>query len=343
MECQTDTYKSPVSFEDLLRSALRWRPDRIILGEVRGVEARTLLDSFNTGHAGSLATIHANSATKALRRFANLVMRSHQQATVEDIEAEIGEAVDFVIHIERQPGRRAVSEVVRLTGYDRRAEQFVSERIFPCLKGSRRVSRIEVVTGVLNSIVQLIVSLPKEARITTRMTSDGAGREVVCFEIVVHESDRGKLIGKGGANMRALRVLLNSAGYLSGARYRGELQGRLGRKPRSKRGLKARRLEPRRNGIMALLEITQSRQVTATIRLEEKTADQVDKYAAFIHASADDVVNHALDYVFSKDRDFQEYLKSAEAGDAVPSLRVRRTPQPAERQEKSLRLKKARA
>ncbi len=94
---------------------------------------------------------------------------------------------------------------------------------------------------------------------------------------------------------------------------------------------------------MALLEITQSRQVTATIRLEEKTADQVDKYAAFIHASADDVVNHALDYVFSKDRDFQEYLKSAEAGDAVPSLRVRRTPQPAERQEESLRLKKARA
>ena len=136
VECQTDTYKSPVSFEDLLRSALRWRPDRIILGEVRGVEARTLLDSFNTGHAGSLATIHANSATKALRRFANLVMRSHQQATVEDIEAEIGEAVDFVIHIERQPGRRAVSEVVRLTGYDRRTEQFLSERVFPCAKGA---------------------------------------------------------------------------------------------------------------------------------------------------------------------------------------------------------------
>jgi pilus assembly protein CpaF len=136
VECQTDTYKSSVPFEDLLRSALRWRPDRIILGEVRGVEARTLLDSFNTGHAGSLATIHANSATKALRRFANLVMRSHQQATVEDIEAEIGEAVDFVIHIERQLGRRAVSEVLRLTGYDRRGEQFLLERIFPCAKGA---------------------------------------------------------------------------------------------------------------------------------------------------------------------------------------------------------------
>jgi pilus assembly protein CpaF len=131
VECQTDTYKSTVSFDDLLKSALRWRPDRIILGEVRGIEARTLLDSFNTGHSGSLATIHANSATKALRRFANLVMRSHQQASLEDVEAEIGEAVDLVVHIERQPGRRAVREVLRLSGYDRRANQFVCERIFP--------------------------------------------------------------------------------------------------------------------------------------------------------------------------------------------------------------------
>ncbi|HEV2396057.1 MAG TPA: ATPase, T2SS/T4P/T4SS family [Candidatus Sulfotelmatobacter sp.] len=135
VECQTDTYKSPVSFDDLLKSALRWRPDRIILGEVRGTEARTLLDSFNTGHAGSLATIHANSATKALRRFANLVMRSHQQATIEDIEAEIGESVDFVVHIARQPGRRAVSEVIRLNGYDRRAQQFVCARVFPSGNG----------------------------------------------------------------------------------------------------------------------------------------------------------------------------------------------------------------
>ena len=94
---------------------------------------------------------------------------------------------------------------------------------------------------------------------------------------------------------------------------------------------------------MALLEITQSRQITATIRLEEKTAAQVDQYAAFIHASADDVLNHALDYVFSKDRDFQDFLKSAEATAVVPSLRVRRVPQPAERQDKPLRLKKVSA
>jgi len=123
-ECQTDTFKARISFDDLLKSALRWRPDRIILGEVRGAEARTLLDSLNTGHTGSLATIHANSAVRALRRFANLVLRSHAQATFEDIEAEIGEAIDYVIHVEREPGCRVVREVLRLSEYDRRSQQF---------------------------------------------------------------------------------------------------------------------------------------------------------------------------------------------------------------------------
>jgi pilus assembly protein CpaF len=127
VECQSDTYKARISYEDLLRSALRWRPDRIILGEVRGTEARTLLDSFNTGHAGSLATIHANSAEKALHRFANLVMRSHAQSTYSDTEAEIGEAVDFVVHIERKPGLRVVREVLAIQGYDRNAKRFIIE------------------------------------------------------------------------------------------------------------------------------------------------------------------------------------------------------------------------
>jgi pilus assembly protein CpaF len=130
VECQTDTFKASVTFDDLLKSALRWRPDRIILGEVRGIEARTLLDSLNTGHTGSLATIHANSAAKALRRFANLVLRSHSQATCEDIEAEIGEAVDYVVHVEREPGRRVVREVLRIVDYDRRNQQFQFESVF---------------------------------------------------------------------------------------------------------------------------------------------------------------------------------------------------------------------
>src|SRR5271155_977011 len=130
VECQTDTFKSNISFDDLLKSSLQWRPDRIILGEVRGIEARTLLDSFNTGHDGSRATIHVNSAARALSRFANLVMRSHEQATLSDVEAEIGEAVEFIIQTERRPGRRVVREVLRLKGYDRRAQKYVIEPVY---------------------------------------------------------------------------------------------------------------------------------------------------------------------------------------------------------------------
>ena len=130
VECQTDTYKNSISFDDLLKSALRWRPDRIILGEVRGVEARTLLDSLNTGHSGSLATIHANSAEKALHRFANLVMRNHAQTTFSDTEAEITEAVDFVVHVERRSGRRVIHEVLAIPGYDRDAKRFQLESVF---------------------------------------------------------------------------------------------------------------------------------------------------------------------------------------------------------------------
>ena len=130
-ECQADAYKSSVNFDDLLRGALRWRPDRIILGEVRGAEARTLLDSLNTGHRGSLATIHADSAAKALRRFATLATRSHQQSRQEELEAEIAECIRLVVHIERQPGRRFVREVIEVLGYDRPTSQFHLQRLYP--------------------------------------------------------------------------------------------------------------------------------------------------------------------------------------------------------------------
>jgi pilus assembly protein CpaF len=129
-ECQTDGTSGQVSFNDLLKAALRWRPDRIILGEVRGDEARTLLDSFNTGHAGSMATIHASSAVKALRRFGELAMRSHQQANRDDIAAEIADSVQFVVQVQRYATGRKVSEVVEVLGYDRTAKTFQFKTLF---------------------------------------------------------------------------------------------------------------------------------------------------------------------------------------------------------------------
>jgi hypothetical protein len=83
---------------------------------------------------------------------------------------------------------------------------------------------------------------------------------------------------------------------------------------------------------MPLLEVVQTRYVSASIRLTDTTALQLDQYAAFIHASADEVIDQALAYVFSKDRDFQEYLRTPEAQRITPTLRVRRPPanEPAE-------------
>jgi len=75
---------------------------------------------------------------------------------------------------------------------------------------------------------------------------------------------------------------------------------------------------------MPLLEVTQTRHLSASIRLTDSTATQVDQYAAFIRASADDVVEQALAYVFGKDRDFQDFLKTPEAQRITPTLRVRR-------------------
>jgi len=79
---------------------------------------------------------------------------------------------------------------------------------------------------------------------------------------------------------------------------------------------------------MPLLEFTQTRHISASIRLVDTTATQVDQYAAFIGACADDVVERALAYVFSKDRDFQDFLKTPQAQKVTPSLRIRRTPAP---------------
>src|SRR4051812_46509082 len=79
---------------------------------------------------------------------------------------------------------------------------------------------------------------------------------------------------------------------------------------------------------MPLLEVVQTRQISASIRLTDTTATQVDQYAAFIRACADDVVEQALTYVFSKDRDFQEFLRTPEARQVASTLRIRKAPAP---------------
>lgn len=113
-EAQLDTHKSEIGFGDLLKAALRHRPDRIIVGEIRGSEARVFLDALNTGHHGSISTIHANGAEDALRRLAHLAMRASGGITLADAEREARTSIDVVVHVEKTSGLRKVREVLHL-------------------------------------------------------------------------------------------------------------------------------------------------------------------------------------------------------------------------------------
>src|SRR6187397_2001220 len=107
-----------VSIRDLLRATLRHRPDRILLGEVRGGEAFDLLQALNTGHSGTLSTIHANSAEQALRRFASCVLQSGVDLPYTAIRHGIGECVQLLVHLDRCQMRRLVTQLVHVRGYD---------------------------------------------------------------------------------------------------------------------------------------------------------------------------------------------------------------------------------
>jgi pilus assembly protein CpaF len=106
-----------VSIRDLLKATLRLRPDRIILGEVRGGEAFDLLAALNTGHSGSLSTIHASSAAEAMSRFATCVLMAGIDLPYRVIRQNIGESLNLVIQLKREPGKRAVAEVLRIKRY----------------------------------------------------------------------------------------------------------------------------------------------------------------------------------------------------------------------------------
>jgi pilus assembly protein CpaF len=107
-----------ITIRDLLKASLRHRPDRIILGEIRGGEAFDLLQLLNTGHSGSFSTVHATSAKQGLARFTSCVLQSGVDLPYRAIKTNVGDSVNVVVHLERRPGRRFVSEVVEIHGYD---------------------------------------------------------------------------------------------------------------------------------------------------------------------------------------------------------------------------------
>jgi pilus assembly protein CpaF len=121
--------RGAVVIRDLVKNALRMRPDRIIVGECRGEEAMDMLQAMNTGHDGSLTTVHANSPRDALRRLEAMVMMSGMEMPLQAIREQIVGAVDFVIHQSRlASGARVITEVIEVVGME--GQRIQSQTLF---------------------------------------------------------------------------------------------------------------------------------------------------------------------------------------------------------------------
>jgi pilus assembly protein CpaF len=119
-----------VAIRDLLRATLRHRPDRIIVGEVRGGEAFDLLQALNTGHSGTLSTIHANSAEQALARFSSCVIQSGVELPYQAVRYQIADAIDLVLHLGRTQGARVVRQLIRINRYDAERDRYEVDVLF---------------------------------------------------------------------------------------------------------------------------------------------------------------------------------------------------------------------
>jgi len=116
---------------ELLAAALRHRPDRIIFGEIRNESGYDLLQAMNTGHSGTLSTIHAKSAWDALSRLSNLALSARPNLNHAFMRSETAEAIDFVLYCERDHmGRRRVRELIQVNGYDHAEQSFQTEDIY---------------------------------------------------------------------------------------------------------------------------------------------------------------------------------------------------------------------
>lgn len=117
---------------ELLAAALRHRPDRIIMGEIRNECGYDLLQAMNTGHGGTLSTIHAKSAWDALNRLSNLALSARANLNHAFIRSETAEAIDFVLYCERDfaTGKRRVRELITVSGYNHADQTFETEEIY---------------------------------------------------------------------------------------------------------------------------------------------------------------------------------------------------------------------
>ena len=122
--------KGAITIRDLVRNALRMRPDRVIVGECRGGEALDMLQAMNTGHDGSMTTAHANSPEDMIRRLETMVLMAVDMP-VAAIREQIASAVDVIVQIQRfSDGRRRVTSIAEVVEVDPQSKEVIVEHIF---------------------------------------------------------------------------------------------------------------------------------------------------------------------------------------------------------------------
>ncbi|MBN5029061.1 Flp pilus assembly complex ATPase component TadA [Stenotrophomonas maltophilia] len=135
--------KGHISIRDLVRNALRMRPDRIVVGECRGGEALDMLQAMNTGHEGSLTTAHANNPREALSRLEVMVMMSGMELPMTVVREQISSAVDLIVHQKRFPcGSRKVSHITELTGMESGTIQLQDVFLFKARSSAGRDGKV---------------------------------------------------------------------------------------------------------------------------------------------------------------------------------------------------------
>jgi len=159
-----------MTLRQLMRHAIRMRPDRLVIGEVRGGEALDMLQAMNTGHDGAMSTIHANSPRDALSRLETLVLMAGLDLPVRAIRQQINGAINLIVHVRRlADGTRKVVSIAELTGFDDPTiglqELFVSEATAGAAHGWSRLMPTGIRPQIIDRIYQRDLALPELARL----------------------------------------------------------------------------------------------------------------------------------------------------------------------------------
>jgi pilus assembly protein CpaF len=159
-----------MTLRQLVRHAVRMRPDRLIVGEVRGGEALDMLQAMNTGHDGAMSTIHANSPRDALSRMETLMLMAGLDLPVRAIRQQLRGALNLLVHVGRlADGRRKVLSIAELTGFDDQTialqELFVSEATGGAVPGRTRLMPTGIRPQMMDRIYQRGIAVPELSRL----------------------------------------------------------------------------------------------------------------------------------------------------------------------------------